>query len=215
MKDEKVVMVNGGINKMFNRKNNSNPGERVVFQTRPRFLANLKSTILKLIIILLMLYFFRSIMAVAISLQEYLVQMVELPMIQVTFYILIIIMVFLVVSIILDVVSWKQKKYQLTNQRVIIKKGLIRRKKSYIHYNKIQDIDVYQGIVDRIFSAGNIEIYGGHDQTNILMEDVPNPREVEDIIDRVMVGEEMDFKPPRSKTSQKSIIEEYDQKFKR
>lgn len=154
-------------------------------------------------------------MAVAISLQEYLVQMVELPLIQVTFYILIIIMVFLVVSIILDVVSWKQKKYQLTNQRVIIKKGLIRRKKSYIHYNKIQDIDVYQGIVDRIFSAGNIEIYGGHDQTNILMEDVPNPREVEDIIDRVMVGEEVDFKPPRSKTSQKSIIEEYDQKFKR
>ena len=124
-------------------------------------------------------------------------------------------MVFLVVSIILDVVSWKQKKYQLTNQRVIIKKGLIRRKKSYIHYSKIQDIDVYQGIVDRIFSAGDIEIYGGHEHTNILLEDVPNPREVEDIIDRVMVGEKVDFKPQRSKTSQKSIIEEYDQKFKR
>ncbi|HHY00374.1 MAG TPA: PH domain-containing protein, partial [Methanothermobacter sp.] len=25
---------------MFNRKNDSNPGERVVFETRPRFLAN-------------------------------------------------------------------------------------------------------------------------------------------------------------------------------
>ncbi len=200
---------------MFNRKSNSNPGERVVFQTRPRFLANLKSTILKLIIILLIFYFFRSIMAVAISLQEYLVQMVQFPLIQATFYILILIMVISILSIILDVISWKRKKYQLTNQRVIIKKGLIRRKKSYIHYSKIQDIDVYQGIVDRMFSAGDIEIYGGHEHTNILMEDVPNPREVEDIIDRVMMGEEVDFKPQRSKTSKKSIIEEYDQKFKR
>ena len=37
---------------MFNRNNNSNPGERVVFETSPRFLANLKSTILKFIILL-------------------------------------------------------------------------------------------------------------------------------------------------------------------
>lgn len=154
-------------------------------------------------------------MAVAINLQEYLVQMVQIPLIQATFYTLVLIMIILMLSLIWDVVSWKRKKYQLTNQRVIIKKGLIRRKKSYIHYSKIQDIDVYQGIVDRIFSAGDIEIYGGHEHTNIILEDVPNPREVEDIIDRVMVGEKVDFKPQRSKTSQKSIIEEYDQKFKR
>ncbi|MBI5458439.1 PH domain-containing protein [Methanobacterium sp.] len=200
---------------MFNRKSNSNPGERVVFQTRPRFLANLKSTILKLIITLLIFYFFRSIIALAISMQEYVVQMVQIPLIQATFYVLILIIILLILSIILDVVSWKRKKYQLTNQRVIVKKGLIRRKKSYIHYSKIQDIDVYQGIVDRIFSAGDIEIYGGHEHTNIRLEDVPNPREVEDIIDRVMVGEEVGFKPQRSKTPKKSIIEEYDQKFKR
>lgn len=154
-------------------------------------------------------------MAVSISLQEYVVQMVQIPLIQATFYILLLIIALLLLSIILDVVSWRRKKYQLTNQRVIVKKGLIRRKKSYIHYSKIQDIDVYQGIIDRIFSAGDIEIYGGHEHTNILLKDIPNPREVEDIIDRVMVGEEVGFKPQRSKTPKKSIIEEYDQKFKR
>ena len=200
---------------MFNRKNNSNPGERVIFQTRPRFLANLKSTILKFIVLLLIFYFFRSIISLAISLQEYVVQMVQIPLIQPTFYLLILIITHLKLSMIFDVVSWRRKKYQLTNQRVIVKKGLIRRKRSYIHYSKIQDIDVDQGIVDRIFSAGDIEIYGGHEHTNIIMEDVPNPREVEDIIDRVMVGDEVGFKPQSSKIPKKSIIEEYDQKFKR
>lgn len=202
-------------NKMFNRKNDSNPGERVVFETRPRFLANLKSTILKFIILLVIFYYFRTIIAAVITLQEYTVQMVQLPLIQATFYLLTLIIVFLILSIIFDIVSWRQKKYQLTNQRVIIQKGMIRRKRSYIHYAKIQDIDIYQGIVDRIFSAGDIEIYGGHDSTNIILEDIPNPREVEDMIDRVMLGEEVGFKPQRNKKPQRSIIEEYDQKFKR
>jgi membrane protein YdbS with pleckstrin-like domain len=204
---------------MFDRNNNSNPGERVIFETSPRFLANLRSTILKFIILILIFYYFRTIMALSISLNEYIVQMVQLPVIQVTFYLLLLIIVLLIISVIFDIISWKRKKYQLTNQRVVIQKGIIRRKRSYIHYAKIQDIDIYQGIMDRIFSAGNMEIYGGHEHTNIVLEDIPNPKEVEDMIDRIMVGEEVGFKPQRNakrnKNPQRSIIEEYDQKFKR
>ncbi len=200
---------------MFNRNNDSHPGERVVFETRPRFLASMKSTILKLIILIAILYYFRTIISLSASLQEYAVQMVQLPFIQATFYILLLIIVILILSMFIDVVSWRQKRYQLTTQRVIIQRGIIRRKRSYIHYAKIQDIDIYQGIVDRIFSAGDIDIYGGHEHTNIVLEDIPNPREVEDMIDRVMVGEEVGFKPQRQKTPKRSIIEEYDQKFKR
>ncbi|WP_286244010.1 PH domain-containing protein [Methanobacterium ferruginis] len=187
----------------------------MVFETRPRFVANLKSTILKLIILLVLFYYYRTIIAAAIYLQDYVVQMVQLPLIQATFYLTLLIMLLLIISIILDIVSWRRKKYQLTNQRVIIQKGLIRKKRSYIHYTKIQDIDIYQGLIDRLLSAGDIEIYGGHEHTNIVLEDIPNPREVEDMIDRVMMGEEVGFKPPLNKKPQRSIIEEYDQKFKR
>ena len=45
------------------------------------------------------------------------------------------------------------------------------------------------------FLLADIEIYGGHEHTNIVLEDIPNPREVEDMIDRIMVGEEVGFKP--------------------
>ncbi len=143
---------------MFNRKNDSNPGERVVFETRPRFLANLKSTILKLIILIGIFYFFRTIISAVITLQEYVVKMVWLPLIQGTFYLLLIVIIFLILSIIFDIISWRRKKYQLTNQRVVIQKGTLRRKRSSIQYPKIQDIEIYQGISDRIISAGEIEI---------------------------------------------------------
>ena len=98
------------------------------------------------------------------------------------------------------------KKYQLTNQRVVIQKGILRRKRSSIQYPKIQDIEISQGIVDRIISAGDIEIYGGHEHTNIFLEDIQNPREVEDMIDRVMLGEEVGFKTQRRKTPKRSIL---------
>lgn len=203
------------VGKMFNRMNDSNPGERVVFETRPRFLANMKSTILKLVILVGIFYYFRTIIAAAIILQEYVVQMVWLPLIQGIFYLLLLIIILLILSIIFEILSWRGKKYQLTNQRVVIQKGILRRKRSSIQYPKIQDIEISQGIVDRIISAGDIEIYGGHEHTNIVLEDIPNPREVEDMIDRVILGEEVGFKTQRRKTPKRSIIEEYDKKFKR
>ena len=203
------------VGKMFNRMNDSNPGERVVFETRPRFLANMKSTILKLVILVGIFYYFRTIIAAAIILQEYVVQMVWLPLIQGIFYLLLLIIFLLILSIIFEILSWRGKKYQLTNQRVVIQKGILRRKRSSIQYPKIQDIEISQGIVDRIISAGDIEIYGGHEHTNIVLEDIPNPREVEDMIDRVRLGDEVGFKTQRRKTPKRSIIEEYDKKFKR
>jgi membrane protein YdbS with pleckstrin-like domain len=200
---------------MFNRNNNNNPGERLVFETRPRFLASMKWTILKLIFLIVVFYLFRYVILVAIALENYSVQFVQLPLIQATYYLLLLIILLLILSIVWDMISWRQKKYQITTQRVVVKRGIIRKKRSYIHYSKIQDIDVDQGILDRLFSAGDIEIYGGHEHTNIILEDVPNPREVEDIIDRLTMGEEVDLKPKNHRIPKRSIIEEYDQKFKR
>ena len=95
------------------------------------------------------------------------------------------------------------------------KSGIIRRKKSFIHYDKIQDIVISQSLVDRIFSAGDMEIFGGHDVTTLILEDIPQPLEVENTINRLMEGEEFDFSRPEKPKPTKSIIEEYDKKFKR
>jgi uncharacterized membrane protein YdbT with pleckstrin-like domain len=114
-----------------------------------------------------------------------------------------------------DFFSWRQKKYLLTNQRIIIKRGFLRRRKSYIHYNKIEDIIVSQSLLDRIFSSGDMEIFSGHETTDIILEDVPNPLEVEDMINRLIDGEKLEILTDKEPKTKKSIMHEYDKKFKR
>ncbi|MDP3066201.1 MAG: PH domain-containing protein [Methanobacteriaceae archaeon] len=197
------------------RRVNSNPGERVVFKTKPRFIVHSTSVVLKFIIIILIMYFFRLIIEWTVKVKNYLVNWVQLPLVDGMTLLIFILIFFLFLWIILDYLSWRQKKYILTNQRVIVQGGLIRRKKSFIHYNKVQNIIISQSLVDRLFSAGDMEIFGGHEGTDLILEDIPNPLEVEDMLNRLIEGEDVGFSRPEKPRPQKSIMEEYDKKFKR
>ena len=88
-----------------------------------------------------------------------------------------------------------------------------------MHYNKIQDIIVSQSIMERISYSGDIEIFGGHDNTSLILQDIPNPGEIENMINRMIEGDDIEFetkKPKKSENPKKgqSIMEEYDKKFK-
>jgi hypothetical protein len=132
-----------------------------------------------------------------------------------TTYALFIVILILILWAAYDFLYWRQKKYTLTNHRIIVQRGIIKRKKSFIHYDKIQDIVVSQSLVDRLFSAGDMEVFGGHEGTTLILEDIPNPLEVENMINRLMEGEELDLSRPEKPKPPRSIIEEYDKKFKR
>lgn len=102
----------------------------------------------------------------------------------------------------------------LTTHRIMIKKGIFRKRKIYMPYNMIQDIDVSQGLIERLFRAGDIEIYGGHEHTQVVLEDVPNPYQVDNTINRLMQGEDIGYRKYQREIDKKSVIEEYDKKFK-
>jgi membrane protein YdbS with pleckstrin-like domain len=102
----------------------------------------------------------------------------------------------------------------LTTHRVMIKRGIFRKKKIYMPYNMIQDINVSQGLMERLFKAGDIEIFGGHEHTQVVLEDIPNPNQVDNTINRLMQGEDIGYRKYKPKEAKKSIIEEYDKKFK-
>jgi uncharacterized membrane protein YdbT with pleckstrin-like domain len=194
----------------------SHPGEKVLFETRPRFIVRLKSAIIKFIIVLLLLYFFRTILSYAAMLQGRVEGLISLPFVEGTTYLLIIIIALFLLWILWNILVWRSSKYTLTNQRVIIKEGVIRKKSVYMHYEKIQDIIVSQSLVERISYSGDIEIFGGHDKTSLVLEDIPNPGEVENMINRMIEGDDLEFESYQPKKSQKrqSIIDEYDKKFK-
>ncbi len=110
-----------------------------------------------------------------------------------------------------NILSWRSENYTLTNQRVMVKTGVIRKKSVYMHYDKIQDIIVSQSLMERISYSGDIEIFGGHDRTSLILEDIPNPGEVENMINRMIEGDDLEFETPSEepkkpqKTTEKTI----------
>jgi uncharacterized membrane protein YdbT with pleckstrin-like domain len=214
----------------INRRN-SHPGERVLFETRPRLIVRLKSALFKFIIVLVLLYFFTTIIKYAALLQGSVSNLVTVPFVTGTTYGVLIIILLLLLWILWNILSWRSENYKLTNQRVMVKSGVIRKNSVYMHYNKIQDIIISQSIMERITNSGDIEIFGGHDRTSLILEDIPNPGEVENMINRMIEGDDQEFETntpeehqstqnllrsqkPKKAQKRQSVMEEYDKKFK-
>jgi uncharacterized membrane protein YdbT with pleckstrin-like domain len=211
----------------INRRN-SHQGERVLFETIPRLIVRLKSAIFKFIIVLVLLYFFTTIVRYAALLQGSVSTLITVPLVTGTTYGVLIIILLLLVWILWNILSWRSENYKLTNQRVMVRSGVIRKNSVYMHYNKIQDIIISQSIIERITNSGDIEIFGGHDRTSLILEDIPNPGEIENMINRMIEGDDQEFETtqseelerpqkqlkPKKSQKRKSIMEEYDKKFK-
>ena len=209
-------------------RRNSSSEERVLFETRPRLIVRLKSAIFKFIIVLVLLYFFTTIIRYAALLQGSVSTLVKVPLVTGTTYVVLTIILLLLLWILWNILSWRSENYKLTNQRVMVKTGVIRKNSVYMHYNKIQDIIISQSIMERITNSGDIEIFGGHDRTSLILEDIPNPSEVENMINRMIEGDDQEFentpneepqKPqkllkPQKPQKRQSVMEEYDKKFK-
>lgn len=56
----------------------------------------------------------------------------------------------------------KTKRYIVTNKRVYVEVGIIAKAKQDIPLNKINDVITKQGILQRIFGAGNLSILTGN-----------------------------------------------------
>lgn len=190
-------------------------GEKVVFETKPRFLMYLKSALIKFILIILIIYLFGIIVSLTATIQNYIIKYVQFPLVEATTIILMLLMIILFLWIIWDILSWRATSYIITNTRVISKSGILRKNKSFIHFDKIQDIRVSQSITERIIASGDIEIYSGHDFTTMLLYDVPNPGKVENLLNRAIEGD-IDFqKPSKKQEKDESVVNSYEKKFRR
>ena len=193
-------------------------GEEVIFETRPRFLMNVKSALIKFIVIIVIVYFFRTVMSLAATVQNFIIDYVQIPLVQSVTLILLLLILILFLWIIWDLVSWKYTVYTLTNKKIILESGVIRKNKSLIHYDKIQDIRVSQSITERIIASGDIEIYSGHDFTTMILHDIPNPGKVENLLNRAIEGDFEVQTPPKGRKSRGkkySVVSNYEKKFKR
>jgi len=190
-------------------------GEEAIFKTKPHFLMYLKSALIKFMVILFIVYFFRDMMSLAADLQNFIINRVQVPLVQSVTIILLVLIFVLFLWIIEGMLSWKYTLYIITNKKIISKKGILRKKKSSIRFDRIQNISVSQGITERIIASGDIEIYGGHDFTTMRLYDVPNPDNVENLINRAIEGDFEFKKPFRKSEKDGSVVSNYERKFRR
>lgn len=66
------------------------------------------------------------------------------------------------------------KDYSVTNQRLYVEEGIIAKKKKDIPLQKINDLEVNQGIIQRMLGAGNIMVLTGNDKPTKLTN-IDNP----------------------------------------
>lgn len=183
----------------------THPGEKILLKTRPQFISTLESAFIRLIILFLLLYFFTAIIGIFAAIQGRIDYLTTVPFVQYSTYVLLIIIAVLFFWILWNFLSWRSTWYTVTTQRVQIKSGVLSTKSVYIHFNKMQDIEVTQSLVQRISSSGDIEIFGGRDKTNLILEDIPKPNQVEDLINQRI---EVLSREPESRASKRN--ERYD-----
>lgn len=64
----------------------------------------------------------------------------------------------IVISIIKALITYYTTYYEIRDNGVFIRKGLISRKQSLFLYTQIQDVEEFKGVWDRIFAIGNLRI---------------------------------------------------------
>ena len=190
-------------------------GEVVVFETRPRFLMYVKSALIKFIIIMVIIYFFRTAISLTATAQDFLINYIQIPLVYSVTIILMLLILVLFIWIIWDLLSWRYTSYIITNTKVISKKGILRKTKASLHFNKIQDIRVSQSITERIIASGDIDIYSGHDFSTMKLYDVPSPGKVENLLNRAIEGDFEFQKPSRKPEKDKVVVSNYEKKFRR
>ncbi len=65
-----------------------------------------------------------------------------------------------ILTVLNPLIQYKTSEYAITNKRIISKVGFISRRSTEIRLDKIESVELEQGIIGRIFDLGSIKITG-------------------------------------------------------
>jgi len=83
--------------------------------------------------------------------------------------------VFLFISMYLE--KWTTER-ALTNRRLILKRGFIRRKTEEISFNRVEEVNLSQSILQRILGSGDIKVTGTG-AGEIMLKNIDSPLDVQ------------------------------------
>ena len=165
---------------MFKR-NDKKANERVIYQAKPNLIFGCKKAILGFILLAIVLGASSPIIQFIGDMQVYLISRIKLSLTKYAAIALFVLILIIILYIIWQIVGWYAKEYILTDSRIMVKSGVLLTRKNYMPYSTIQDINSSQSIVSRIFNVGSISVYSAYDNTQMVIENISNPSEVEEI----------------------------------
>ena len=159
-------------------------GETIILTTRPNFLLGNKGPIFAIILLGVLLYFYNvvKIFVVNYSLDLKILKFTQLPLTRIVTLIFLFLGLIIVLYIIFKLLSWSTHKYTITTARIITEKGFIRKNKSSMPYNTIQDIQIDQNLIGRLFGIGSVIVYSAYDGNNLDLHQISNPQDVEELM---------------------------------
>ena len=83
--------------------------------------------------------------------------------------------IFLFISMYLE--KWTTER-ALTNRRLILKRGFIRRKTEEISFNRVEEVNLSQSILQRILGSGDIKVTGTG-AGEIALKNIDDPLDVQ------------------------------------
>jgi len=90
-------------------------------------------------------------------------------------YAIIALVVFILITIIMDVLGFKWKGYIVREKDIIYRSGLIFRSIVHIPFNRVQHCEVNQGVIDRYLDLAKIKVYtAGGNKSDLLIPGLPN-----------------------------------------
>ncbi len=94
-------------------------------------------------------------------------------------------LVLLVWWVLTPLVQWLTTEYVITNRRVIMRSGVIRRTGRDMPLSKVNDVQFEVGLVERILGCGTISIESAGERGGLVMRNVPDVETIQRDIARL------------------------------
>ena len=169
-------------------KNDNGANERIICQTKPSMILGCKKAVFGFILLAIILSVSPIIIRYIGEMQVYLISYVKLSLTRYAAIAIFVVIVVDMIYIIWQLVGWYSMDYILTDNRIIVKSGVISTKKNYMPYAAIQDINTSQSIFAKILNVGTISVFSAYDSNQMELSNVPNSSEIEEIIFSNMMG---------------------------
>jgi hypothetical protein len=100
---------------------------------------------------------------------------------------------------------WKNTNYYVTNRRIIIQGGFLAVNEQSVFYKDLRNVQVRIGLLDKLFSTGDIVVDNGILQTHrnqrvnyLALEDLEAPHEVYNRIQKIILDIQTDMEYPNA-----------------